>query len=487
MTDTPPPPVTPAPGAPSARPSTGRLRLSEVVAALSYALDLTGGQSEGHALQSCALGMAVGAELGLEGRELSDLYYTLLLKDLGCSSTAARTQQLFGADDRRVKRASKLTNFDNLSEGLPFVLTYAGQAAPLHRRLKYLLDVSLGRGGGHTAITRERCERGAEVARQMGFSAGVAAGIRALDEHHDGSGRPYGLAGEGIPVVSRVACLAQTAALFFEEGGAEAARRAVRARTGSWFDPAVALAFGRAEGRAGFWEALAAPGLGGRVRALEPRRYTLVADEGLLDRVAEAFAQVIDAKSPWTYRHSERVRRLATGAAGQAPEPLAEEQLRRLSRGALLHDIGKLGVSNLVLDKQGELTLAEFGAVKRHPTYGELILGRVTPLRDLARFAGGHHERLDGRGYPRALPASHLSFEVRLLSVADQFEALTAARPYRPGMTPDAALAVLHDEVGSAVDPAALDALEAFLVTAPAAPLLTPPPLDPGALPPLEG
>ena len=485
MTDATLPPAPPPSSANPVRPATGRLRLAEVVAALSYALDLTGGQSEGHALQSCVVGMAVGAELGLEGGELSDLYYTLLLKDLGCSSTAARTQRLFGADDRRVKRASKLTNFDNLLEALPFVLTYAGQAVPLYKRLKYVLDVSLGRHGGHTAITRERCEQGAEVARLMGFSEGVAAGIRALDEHHDGSGRPYRLEGEAIPVVSRVACLAQTVALFFEEGGADAARRAVRDRTGSWFDPAVAAAFFRAEGRAGFWEGLAAPGLERRVRSLEPRQHTLAADDELLDRVAEAFARVIDAKSPWTYGHSERVRRFALGAAAQLPEPLPDEQLERLSRGALLHDIGQLGVSNLVLDKQGELTLAEFGAVKRHPTYGELILGRVTPFRDLARFAGGHHERLDGRGYPRALPASHLTFEVRLLSVADQFEALTAARPHRDRLTPDAALAVLHDEVGSAVDPAALEALEAFLVTAEAAPLLEP--TAPATSTPLEG
>ena len=101
-------------------------------------------------------------------------------------------------------------------------------------------------------------------------------------------------------------------------------------------------------------------------------------------------------------------------------------------------------------------------------------VGAGVPGRQLAALAGAHHERLDGRGYYRAVPAGDLTFEVRLLSVADQFEALTAARPYRTGMTPDAALALLYKDAGSGVDPAALGALEAFLALPEAAPLLEP-------------
>jgi HD-GYP domain-containing protein (c-di-GMP phosphodiesterase class II) len=191
----------------------------------------------------------------------------------------------------------------------------------------------------------------------------------------------------------------------------------------------------------------------------------LRADPDRLDRVAEAFARVIDAKSPWTYRHSERVRRFALGAASQlgaGPEPA---WLERLSRAALLHDIGKLGVSNLVLDKPGALTDEELAAIRRHPAYGEHILSRVQPFRDLAPLAGGHHERMDGRGYHRGVPAASVAFDVRLLAVADQFEALTADRPYREGLSPEAALALLRKDAGSGVDPVALAALERFLAT----------------------
>ena len=448
-------------GEPSHPAHTQTLRLSEVVSAMTYALDITEGQPEGHALRTCVIGMRVGQALGLDAQALSDLYYALLLKDLGCSSNAAKIHHLFGASDHRVKHAFKTVNLDKLQEGTRFVLGNAGSAAPLQRRLKHVIDVSLGRGGGHAGLMQVRCERGADIARQMAFTEGTAAAIRALDEHWDGKGHPYGIAGEDIPLLGRILCLAQTAEIFFRVDGPEAAWRAVRERTGTWFDPAVAAAFERAQRSITFWSALV--------------------DEQL-DRVAEAVARVIDAKSPWTYKHSERVRQFALGAAAQltGSAPISPAGLRRLSRAALLHDIGKLGVPNTVLDKKGRLTNEEFAAIRKHPAYSEQILSRVELFRELAPLAGGHHERMDGRGYYSAVPAGTLDFEVRLLAVADQFEALTAARPYRAGLSAEVALEILHKDVGDGVDSNALKALEHFLATPEAAPLLAPQPLDPG-------
>ncbi len=462
-------------------PQAQTLRLSEVVSAMTYALDITEGQPEGHALRTCVIGMSIGRALGLDAQGLSDLYYALLLKDLGCSSNAAKIHHLFGADDRRIKCAFKTVNLDKLQEGTRFVLGNAGSAAPLQRRLKHVVDVSLGRGGGHTGLMQVRCERGADIARQMAFAEGTAAAIRALDEYWDGKGHPYGIAGENIPLLGRILCLAQTAEIFFRAGGPRAARRAVRERTGSWFDPAVAAAFEKSQRDEKFWESLAGEGLGARVAALEPVERRLSASDEGLDRVAEAFARVIDAKSPWTYKHSERVRQFALGAAAQLSggEALSAAGRRRLSRAALLHDIGKLGVPNTVLDKKGRLTNEEFAAIRKHPAYSERILSRVEPFRELAALAGGHHERMDGRGYYRAVPAGTLDFEVRLLAVADQFEALTSSRPYRAGLSVEVALEILYKDVGDGVDPNALRALERFLETPEAAPLLAPQPLDP--------
>lgn len=457
------------------------LKLSEVVSAMSYALDITEGQPEGHALRSCFIGMKIGAALELDAQSLSDLYYALLLKDLGCSSNSAKIRHIFGADDLRIKRAFKTVNLDNLAQGTKFVLGNAGSAAPLTRRLKHVIDVSLGKDGGHASLTQVRCERGADIALQMGFSQATAAAIRTLDEHWNGGGHPYGLVGTAIPLLGRILCLAQTVEVFFCEGGVAAAQSVALSRRDSWFDPAVVAGLVTAWKREGFWEGLDVQGLEERVARLEPAERVLKTDHAQLDRVAEAFARVIDAKSPWTYRHSERVRQFALGAATQllGSSALDADALRRLSRAALLHDIGKLGVSNLVLDKRGKLSDEEFAAIRHHPVYSEQILRRVAPFEELAELAGSHHERMDGRGYPRKVRAATLDFEVRLLAVADQFEALTAARPYRDGMTAEAALAILYRDVGDGVDPQALQALEDFLATPDAAELLKPQALDP--------
>jgi len=445
--------------------------MSEVVAALTYALDITEGQPEGHGLRACLIGMRVGQELDLDDGALSDLYYALMLKDLGCSSNAARVRHLFGADDFRVKRAVKLVDLDDLGQGARFVLAHAGTARGVPERLRRVLELAFQRRSGPLALTQVRCERGADIALQMGFSQGTSAAIRALDERWDGRGHPYRLGGEAIPLLGRILGLAQSVEVFYQAGGAAAVEAMLAERDGRWFDPRVVAAFERASARRGFWETLEDDALARRVAALEPADHVLRADPEQLERVAEAFARVIDAKSPWTYRHSERVRRFALGAAAQLDEAPAPERLVRLSRAALLHDIGKLGVSNLVLDKPGALTDDEFAAIRRHPAYGERILSRVQPFRDLAPLAGGHHERMDGRGYHRGVPAASVAFDVRLLAVADQFEALTADRPYREGLSPEAAMALLREDAGAGVDPVALAALERFLGTPEAAEL----------------
>jgi HD-GYP domain-containing protein (c-di-GMP phosphodiesterase class II) len=439
------------------------LRLSDVVSALTFALDITEGQPEGHALRSCMIGMTIGAELGLTSQERSDLYYALLLKDLGCSSNAAKISTLFGADDQKVKLHYKTANLDELSSGATFVLSNAGTNQPLQKRIKHILDVSLGRGGGTKALMEIRCERGASIAKQIGFSQAISEAIRALDEHWDGGGHPYKLVGERIPLLGRILCLSQTVEVFFQSYGVEAACAMAKSRSGSWFDPQIVKAFLKVQGQPYFWEILTSEDLPQRVAALEPQDKIIVSDEAQLDRVAEAFAQVIDAKSPWTYKHSEGVRKFAVGAAAHLGfEP---QRLRELSRAALLHDLGKLSIPNTILDKAGRLTEEEFAVIRKHPEYTEQIMKRVKPFENLAVIAGAHHERMDGRGYHRGIPAGGLPLEARLLAVADQFEALTATRPYRQGLTPEAAIALIAKDAGKGVCEMSLGALEGFLET----------------------
>ena len=164
----------------------------------------------------------------------------------------------------------------------------------------------------------------------------------------------------------------------------------------------------------------------------------LIADENRLDRIAEAFAEVIDAKSTWTHEHCERVSTIAVGIAAQSGSRPARR--RDLGRAARLHDIGKLSLSNRILDKPGPLTEAEWDKVKEHPLVSERILERVPSLGALAPLASAHHERLDGGGYPRGLAADKLTMPMRVLAVADVYAALTGERPHRGAYTPDRAL-----------------------------------------------
>jgi putative nucleotidyltransferase with HDIG domain len=187
----------------------------------------------------------------------------------------------------------------------------------------------------------------------------------------------------------------------------------------------------------------------------------ILADADRLDLVAEAFARVIDAKSPWTYNHSNGVATLSVGIAETLG--FASGEVRELRRAALLHDIGKLGVSNLILDKPDRLTSAEFAIVRRHPVHTEEILGRVGCFRHLAELSASHHERLDGNGYHRQRGEADLPQAARLLCVADVADALLSSRPYRPPLSPDRVVEIMAREVGTGLDPECFEALKRVL------------------------
>ena len=228
-----------APGAGDNPCMAAEFRLSEVIAALSHALDLTEGQPQGHAARSCLIGMRLATEIGLDGAEAGALYYALLLKDAGCSSNAARVSSLFGADDQLVKRQLKLVDWTRPTEGLRYARTaVAPHASPLRRAGRLALAaVELGLDNG--ALFEARCERGAQIVRMLEFPAAAAAAVRSLDEHWNGKGQPDGLRGEAIPILARIACVAQTVEVFHHDRGVDGVRRMLRERRGRWFDPAA--------------------------------------------------------------------------------------------------------------------------------------------------------------------------------------------------------------------------------------------------------
>ena len=438
-------------------PAAGALRLNELIAALSHALDITEGQPEGHCIRCCWIGMHVGRALGLSDEDMWDLYYTLLLKDLGCSSNAARICELYLTDDLHFKRDFKTVG-DSLPQVLHFVLKHTGLKAGLAERFRAVLTILRDGPAIAQGLIATRCQRGADIARLLRFSERVAEGIYSLDEHYNGQGKPDQLAGAAIPMFARIALLAQVVDVFVTADGRDAALKEVQRRAGSWFDPSVVAAFQEVATSASFWATYASPGLTEAVHALEPRSREVVLDEDYLDDIAMAFGQVVDSKSPYTAGHSERVA-LYTDMIAETMG-LTPERRRWLKRGALLHDVGKLGVSNSVLDKPGKLDADEWAEVKMHAGYTETILGRISAFAELAKVAAAHHERLDGGGYPRGLSGAEISMETRIITCADIFDAITAERPYRAAVPVPKTLEIMAETVGTAIDATCFEALK---------------------------
>jgi HD-GYP domain-containing protein (c-di-GMP phosphodiesterase class II) len=405
--------------------------------------------------------MRLAEVVGLDQDLRSSLFYALLLKDAGCSTNASKVAELFGADDRAVKLDRKTTDQRRAGESvLHLVRNVAPGAGPVAKGRKL---VALARHGaeGTNALFEMRCERGADIARMIDLDEDTAAAIRALDEHWDGNGSPYGLEGTSIPLIARIMLLAQTVEIYFASGGIQAALDVARERSGRWFDPDLVAGLLATRHDTDFWRRLAGEAGGGLIAGYEPADRVLVAADERIDRVAEAFATVVDAKSPFTGRHSARVAEISVGVGTALG--IGGARLRDLRRAALLHDLGKLGVSNLILDKPGKLDEAEWQAMRRHPELTVRILSRVDVLKPLALDAGAHHERLDGRGYHLGLTAEQLGWMPRILAVADVYEALTAQRPYRGPLAPDEVLALMRRDAGTAFCPQAFAGLEAYV------------------------
>jgi HD-GYP domain-containing protein (c-di-GMP phosphodiesterase class II) len=426
--------------------------LSEVIGALSYALDLTEGEPPGHALRSCAIGMRLAREIGLPEDTRADLFYALLLKDAGCSANAARMAALFAADERVAKRTSKRINWSRPRSAFAWSIRTVAPGGSLRDRARQLRLIQ-DEGQVTRSLMLARCERGAEVARLLGLGERTAGAIRALDEHWDGGGQPEGLRGEEIPLLGRILCLAQTVEIFHASHGLAGALRVARRRRGGWFDPELVDALHAIRHDTAFWA--------GELETPPAPERRLPADDAYLDRIASAFSGVVDAKSPWTYRHSDRTCVIAMSMAVLLD--CDEQTLDDMRRAALLHDIGKLAISNRILDKPARLSEAEFDLVRQHPLYTEWILKRTPGLASLAPLAGAHHERLDGGGYPHGLTARELTLPMRILAVADVYEALTSERPYRPAMSSMQALEEMRVEVPGRLDGRVFEALEAVL------------------------
>jgi HD-GYP domain-containing protein (c-di-GMP phosphodiesterase class II) len=414
---------------------TERLRLAELMAALSLATDLGMGQPLEQALRTCLIAIALAERMGLTGEELSEVYYVALLRFLGCTADAHEFAAMVGGDDISIRAAIAPVLGGTEREFASQVMPKVGAGHGPLRRARLLAGmlsggVSQGREG-----VRAGCELAVTLAARIGLPPGVQRGLGSAFETWNGAGFPNGVAGEGIALSSRIVFVARDAEVLQRSGGRERVRSALTVRAGAAYDPAIASTFQNhvdavldAVETTSPWDA---------VLDREPEPYPWVPDTRL-DATLEAFADFVDVKSPTTAGHSRGVAALAAAAW-----PADESALRR---AGLVHDLGRLSVPNGIWDKPSRLTDGEWERVRLHPYYSERIVGRVARLEPLATLAGMHHERLDGHGYHRGSSRAEIPPAARTLAAADAYQAMTQPRPHRPALSRDEAASALVAE-----------------------------------------
>jgi HD-GYP domain-containing protein (c-di-GMP phosphodiesterase class II) len=406
------------------------------------------------------IGMRLAEEIGLDAADRSALFYALLLKDLGGSSNSASVCALFGSDDRAAKRDFRLANWPRPLAFAPYVLRHMAPEDSMGQRAGRVMAIAMAGNEETRGLVTMRAERGAMLARDLELPDVAVRAIYHLDEHWNGNGYPDGLRKSEIPPLSRILGIAQTAEVFLTRHGPAAAIDMARRRCRSWFDPDLVRAFVSIGADADFWLQVMSEGVHHHVAALEPEYDAVPASETKIDRLCRAFSMVVDAKSPWTACHSQGVSDVAVGIG--IAMGLDSATLTSLRRAGLLHDLGKLGVSNTILDKPGPLTERECETLKRHTVCTRSILMRSPCLLPFADLAARHHERLDGSGYA-GLDASALTLADRVLCVADIYEALVAKRPHRRDLDEGEAFDVLDQMAGTRICAESVEALRVFV------------------------
>ena len=305
------------------------------------------------------------------------------------------------------------------------------------------------------------CDAAVRIAGKLGLSQGVLDNLNYLGDRWDGKQSMRGVRGQFIPVGARIVNFAEAAQILHATDGAQEAQELALQRRGKAFDPQVVDAFLELSKDASFAEALEQDSLLDSVWAMEPPNPYSYTTESRLDNIAAAFAEFIDMKSPFTATHSSGVALVAERLAKKIGLP--EQEVTMVRRAGLLHDFGKISVSNTILNKKGKLNEQEWELMRLHPYYTERILSKVEALRPLASIAGAHHEWMDGNGYFRQIKGPEMSKAAHIIAGADMFQALSEERPYRPALETEQVLRIMEEEAGSHLCRDCFDSLKTVL------------------------
>ena len=429
------------------------VRLAELVAALSLGIDLGFGQPMEHVLRQCLIALRLAEHVGLEEEERANVYYTALLINVGCHTDAHEQAKWFG-DDLTLKSSKYTHPLRGVRSALHGVSMIGSGNPPLHRfRLGLEFAVS-----GHREVDDMIAHHAAmacSLGEQLELPPATLSALAHAYEQWDGKGWPDGVAGEAVPVAARISQLAEFMEVAHRVGGIDGARQLARERRGAQFDPALADVI--IEAPAAIFEGLDAIDTWEAVIDAEPALAIVVAGERF-DAALVAIADFVDLKAPYTLGHARAVADLAAGAAVELG--MSEAEVRTLRRAGLVHDFGRMGVSNSIWDKPGPLGAGEWERVRMHPYITERLLRQSEALAALAEVAVQHCERLDGSGYPRGLTGAAITRPARILGAANAYQAMREPRPYRPALEPEAAEDVLRADVKAArLDANAVDAV----------------------------
>lgn len=409
-----------------------RLRLADLLSALSLATDLGVGAPLETSLRTCFLATTLATSLGLRGGELATVYYAALMRHLGCTAWAHEAAAIAG-DDLDMLRTFEGVDPANKAAIAGRALTRLAPEAPLGQRVRTVARVLAHPSAGRKLVAAQ-CAQAEALAADLSLGSDVGAALSQMYERYDGKGEPHGLRGDALAPAGQLVHLAQTLEALHRQRGVAGALEELARRRGRQFSGALCDAAGAAP--AELWAQLGSAQLWELVLALEPApQRTFTAAQ--LGEVALAFSRFSDLKSPASLGHSTAVAELCRAAGARMG--LAAAELDVLSHAALLHDLGAVAVGNSTWDHPGPLGAAAWEQVRLHTYWGERILARSPITRPFAALVGAHHERLDGSGYHRGARGDGVERGGRLLAAADAWVALTSRRPHREARSAEAA------------------------------------------------
>jgi HD-GYP domain-containing protein (c-di-GMP phosphodiesterase class II) len=416
------------------------ISLAEILGALSLTTDLGAGVPFEKGLRTCVVGMVLADALDLPQEDQRAVYYSALLRSLGCTAHASNLAEAFD-DDVAVQRELKTLDLEDPAETAAQTERFASWAgAARARELSARLATEVPEHG--RGLSRGSCEVSAALGARLRLPAGAIAALDEVYERYDGRGFPAGRAGAELTIAARVVHVAEQGVMAHYDGGTEAAALYVTKKAGGHLDPEICRSF--LDNLEPISDALEAPDLLVEALKVEPApRMRVPADQ--LHHVCAAFGTFADLKGRFLLGHSTHVAELVDRAA--SVRGYDDDARMTLRASALLLDIGRVGVSSAIWDRPRALGEVEWERVRLHSYWTERILRRSPALARLVSLTAAHHERLDGSGYHRGAKGSELSGGARLLAAADAFAALTEERPYRAAHSLPEAAGIVRDEV----------------------------------------